>query len=88
MVAGGPPLEIITATGIGRGLGDPVPTVIFRRVAACSVLVWAISLDGRLQEITAKEEGDEVVVAIRDAGGTRRVLWWNLSPDSPGLKVE
>ena len=88
VVAGGPALEIITATGIGRGLGDPVPTVIFRRVAVRSVLVWAISLDGRLEEITAKEEGDEVVVAIRDAGGTRRVLWWNLSPDSPGLKVE
>jgi hypothetical protein len=41
IVAGGAPLEIITAMGIGRGLGDPVPTVI-----------------------------------------------WDLSPDSPGLKVE
>jgi hypothetical protein len=88
VVAGGPPLEIIAATGIGRGLGDPVPTVIFRRVAARSVLVWAISLDGRLQEITANQEGDEVVVAIRDADGTKRRLRWDLSPDSPGLKVE
>lgn len=88
VVAGGPPLEIITATGIGRGLGDPVPTVIFRRVASRSVLVWAISLDGRLQEITANQEDDEVVVAIRDAGGTKCGLRWNVAPDSPGLKVE
>jgi len=88
LVAGGPPTEFITATGIGRGLGDPVPAVIFRRVADDSLLVWAISLDGRLKEITATQEGDEVVVGIRAAGGMRRELRWHLSLDSPGLSVE
>jgi hypothetical protein len=57
-------------------------------VASRSVLVWAISLDGRLQEITANQEDDEVAVAIRDAGGTKRGLRWSVSADSPGLKVE
>lgn len=55
---------------------------------ARSVLVWAISLDGRLEEITAKEEGDEVVVAVQDADDSKRRFRWNLSTDSPGLKVE
>lgn len=81
-------MEIITATGIGRGLGVPVPTVIFRRAASRSVLVWAISLNGRLRELTANQEDDEVVVAIRDAGGKKRGLRWSVSPDSPGLKIE
>ena len=87
LLAGGSPTSVMTATGIGRGLGDPVPVVIFRRDGRESRLVWALSLDGRLGSVSGKWTDAHVIVTLTPARGAPRELRWDLRADSAGLRV-
>ena len=87
LLAGGSPTTVITAMGIGRGLGDPVPAVILRRQGRESNLVWALSLDGALDGISARCTETRVIVNLTPAPGAPRELLWDLSADSARLRV-
>ncbi len=87
LLARGSPTTVMTATGIGRGLGDPVPVVIFRRDGRESHLVWALSLDGRLEGVSGKRTGAQAIVNLTPAQGAPCELRWDLSAGSAGLRV-
>jgi hypothetical protein len=68
-------------------LGDPVPVVIFRRDGRQSHLVWALSLDGQLEGVSAKWTDARVLVNLTRARGAPRELRWDLQAGAAGLRV-
>ena len=88
VLAGNTPTQVITGTGIGRGLADRVPMVIFRRNTSAEPFAWAISLDGHIRDlqVTATDAGYDVTVGQPD--NARRVLHWTLAPEATSLRVD
>jgi hypothetical protein len=50
-LAGGEPLEVITATGVGAHVEDRVPMVLLRRRARETAFAWCVDLDGRAVQV-------------------------------------
>jgi len=64
-----------------------VPVVILRRDDRESRLVWALSLDGQLEGVSAKWADARVLVNLTRARGAPCDLRWDLQGGSAGLHV-
>lgn len=87
-MAGGEPVEVITATGAGRNIADRVPVVIFRTHGRQTALVWFISLDGRparIERLGVEGGVDATAVSVTNADGKT----WNLvaNPEKRSVRV-
>lgn len=87
-MAGGEPVEVITATGVGTNITDRVPVVIFRTRARQATLAWFISLDGkpaRIERLGVEGGVDVTAVSVTNAGGKT----WDLvaNPQRQSVRV-
>lgn len=75
-LAPGEPTDVITGTGIGANTTDKVPMSLFRRTAAQTAFIWAVTLDGKpvkFEKLECSESGKPLpqsdAAAVRFSSG-------------------